>query len=580
MRNAQLADAFSELADLYELDGAIVHRVLAYRNAAKAIRESPVSVADLARQGRAQELPGVGKTIAEKIVALLDTGAIPAAEKLKAKFPATLVELTRIPGLGPKRARKLYDDLGIGTLEELRHAAESGTLGGVPGFGPKAAENVLTSLAAGADGRPRQRTLLSKALSVAEDLAQALRDDPASDRVEVAGSARRGTETVKDLDVVATALDAAALSQAFAGLAAVSDVGASGEAGARALTHNGLSVDLKIVPPRNFGNLLQHFSGSKRHNETLRADAVRRGLHVSEYGVTDDSTGTTHSCATEAEVYELLGMAYIEPELREDRGELRAAAEGRLPELVRLEDLRGDLHCHTTASDGRNSIEQMARGAQRRGYSYIAITDHSASHGFGNHVSPDDLRRQIERVREVDAGIEGIRVLAGSEVNVLPDGSPDYDDDLLAELDWVIASVHTSFRMGEREMTDRIVRAIEHPLIDAIGHPTGRLIERREPYAVDLERVVGAAAKARTFLEINGNPDRRDLSEIHARLAAEAGARIVIDSDAHGVETQANVRYGVITARRAWLTAEDVANTREWPELLELRGRSAGGEAA
>ncbi len=577
MRNAELADAFAELGDLYELDGAIVHRVLAYRNAAKAIREAPVSVAELARRGRAQELPGVGKTIAEKIVALLDTGSIPSAEKLKRKFPATLVELTRIPGLGPKRARKLYDDLGIGTLEELRHAAESGTLSDVPGFGPKAAENVLAALAAGADGRPRRRILLSKALTVAEDLAEALREHPAADRVEVAGSARRGTETVKDLDLVATAHDARALSDAFAGLSAVSDVGSSGEAGARALTHNGLSVDLKIVPPRNFGNLLQHFSGSKRHNEALRADAVRRGLHVSEYGVTDDSTGTTHSCTTEAEVYELLGMAYIEPELREDRGELRAAAEGRLPELLRLEDLRGDLHCHTTASDGRNSIEQMARGAQRRGYSYVAITDHSASHGFGNHVSPDDLRRQIERVREVDAGLEGITVLAGTEVNVLPDGSPDYDDDLLAELDWVIASVHTSFRMSEREMTDRMVRAIEHPLIDAIGHPTGRLIERREPYAVNLERVVAAAAEARTFLEINGNPDRRDLSEIHARMAAEAGATIVIDSDAHGVETQANVRYGVITARRAWLTAAHVANTREWPELLELRGRGADG---
>ncbi len=577
MRNPQLADAFAELADLYELDGAIVHRVLAYRNAAKAIRESPVSVAELARQGRAQELPGVGKTIAEKIVALLDTGSIPSADKLKQKFPATLVELTRIPGLGPKRARKLYDDLGIGTLDELRHAAETGTLSDVPGFGPKAAENVLAALAAGADGRPRQRILLSKALTVAEDLARALREHPAADRVEVAGSARRGTETVKDLDLVATAADARALSEAFAGLSAVSDVGTSGEAGARALTHNGLSVDLKIVPPRNFGNLLQHFSGSKRHNEALRADAVRRGLHVSEYGVTDDSTGTTHSCATEAEVYELLGMAYIEPELREDRGELRAAAEGRLPELVRLEDLRGDLHCHTTASDGRNSIEQMARGAMRRGYSYIAITDHSASHGFGNHVSPDDLRRQIERVREVDQELEGITVLAGTEVNVLPDGSPDYDDELLGELDWVIASVHTSFRMGEKEMTDRMVRAIEHPLIDAIGHPTGRLIERREPYAVDLERVVAAAAEARTFLEINGNPDRRDLSEIHARMAAEAGAQIVIDSDAHGVETQANVRYGVITARRAWLTAAHVANTRGWPELLALRGRPSDG---
>ena len=573
MRNAEIADAFAELADLYELDGAIVHRVLAYRNAAKSIREAPISVEELARSGRAETLPGVGKTIAEKIATLLDTGTIPSVEKLKAKFPPALVEVTRIPGLGPKRARRLYDELGVGSLDDLRRAAETGALSGVPGFGAKAEENVLAALAGGADGRPRARTLLSKALAVAEELTEALRRHPASDRVEIAGSARRGTETVKDIDLVATAHDAGALAEAFSELRSVSEVGTRREAGVRALTHNGLSVDLRIVPPRNFGNLLQHFSGSKQHNEALRADAVRRGLHVSEYGVTDDATGETHACATEEDVYALLGMDYIEPELRENRGELEAARERRLPKLVEPTDLKGDLHCHTTASDGRNSVEQMARTALARGYRYLAITDHSASHGFGNHVSPDELRRHIERVREVGEALDGLTLLAGSEVNVLPDGTLDYEDDLLADLDWVIASVHTSFRIGEREMTDRIVRAIEHPLVDAVGHPTGRLIERREPYAVDLERVIGAAAGSGTFLEINGNPDRRDLSEIHARQAAEAGVRIVIDSDAHGVETLANVRYGLLTARRAWLTADDVANTRDWPELLALRGR-------
>jgi DNA polymerase (family 10) len=579
VRNAEIADAMAELAELNELDGAIVHRVVAYRNAAKAIREAGVSVAELARAGRAAEIPGIGKTLAEKITALLDTGTIPAAEKLKAKFPRGLVEVTRIPGLGPKRARKLHDELGVGSLDELRVAAESGRLRGVAGFGAKAEENVLAALAAGADGRPRDRTLLSRARGIAEELTSGLRAHPAADRVEIAGSARRMTDTVKDLDLVATANDAGALVEAFAALEAIDEVHTSGEAGAKAVTHSGLAVDLRIVPPRNFGNLLQHFTGSKEHNEALRADAVRRGLHVSEYGVTDDATAVTHECATEEEVYRVLGMEHIEPELRENRGELRAAREGALPGLIRLEDIRGDLHCHTTASDGRNSIEQMARAALERGYEYLAITDHSATHGFGNDVSAGELRRHAERVREVDARLDGLRLLAGSEVNVLPDGSLDYDDELLSELDWVVASLHSSFRLGEQEMTDRMVRAIEHPLVDAIGHPTGRLIDRRGPYELDLERVVEAAARTGTFLEINANPDRRDLSDVNARYAAEAGVTLVIDSDAHGVETLANVRYGVATARRAWLGPERVANTRSWEDLDALRSRSQAGAA-
>jgi DNA polymerase (family X) len=299
---------------------------------------------------------------------------------------------------------------------------------------------------------------------------------------------------------------------------------------------------------------------------------VKRGFHVSEYGVTDDSTETTHACASEEEVYELLGMDWIPPELRENRGELDAARARSLPELIEVADIRGELHCHSTASDGRNTIEQMAEAARERGYSYIAITDHSASHGFGNDVQPDELRAQIEHIRSLQ--IEGITVLAGSEVNIHTDGSLDYDDDLLEELDWVVASMHTSFRISEKEMTARMVTAMEHPLVDAIGHPTGRLIGRREPYALDVEQVVDAAIRTGTFLEINANPNRRDLNEWNARLAAERGAMLVIDSDAHGIDTLLNSRYGVATARRAWIGPERVANTREWPELDRLRKRS------
>ena len=580
MRNAQIALHFDELADLYELDGAIVHRVLAYRNAAKSIREATASVEEMTTAGRVTELPGIGKTIAEKLGVLLETGEIPAAQKLKDKYPPGLVEITRLPGFGPKRARKLFDELGIASLDDLRQAAEQEKLRELPGFGPKAEENVLVALDAGLDDRTKPRLLLSRTLALAEALASALRDHPAAERVEIAGSARRWTDTCRDLDLVATASDPAALAEAFCGLPLIGEVHSSAAAGVKAVTHNGMSIDLRIVPPENFGNLLQHFTGSKQHNEALRAEAVRRGLHVSEYGVLDDSTETTHACATEEEVYELLGMPYIEPELRENRGELQAAREDRLPDLVRVEDLRGELHCHTIASDGRNTIAQMAGAARERGYEYLAITDHSASHGFGNNVEPDELQRQIERIHEADAAIEGITVLAGSEVNVLPDGTLDYDDDLLAELDWVIGSLHSSFRLGEREQTERMIAAMEHPLVDAIGHPTGRLIDRREPYEIDIDAIAEAAARTGTFLEINGNPDRRDLSEVNARLAVEAGARIVIDSDGHGVETLRNVRYGIATARRAWLTAEHVMNTRPWAELDGLRKRGARARAA
>jgi len=575
LRNAEIAEAFEELATLYELDGAVVYRVQAYRNAAKSIRDTGVSVAEMAAQGRTEELAGIGKTIAEKIDALVADGDIPSALKLKAKIPAGLVEITRIPGLGPKRTRSLHQDLGVKTLDDLRKAAEEGRLKDAPGFGAKAEENVLAALAAGADGRPQARTLLSTALTVGEELVEGLREHDSALRVELAGSARRLADSCKDLDIVAAAAkDPKKLVAAFAELSPIDEVTTSGEAGAKAVTHQGLAVDLRIVPESSFGNLLQHFTGSGRHNEALRTAAVKRGLHVSEYGVADDNSGETHACATEEEVYELLGMAWIAPELRENRGELEAARNGGLPELVRLEDIRGDLHCHTTASDGRNTISEMAAGAKERGYEYLAITDHSASHGFGNEVTADDLRRQIERVRAADEKVEDFRILAGSEVNVMPDGSLDYDDELLAQLDWIVASVHTSFRMAENDMTDRMVTAIEHPLVNVIGHPTGRLIGRREPYALDLGAVIAAAERTGTFLEINANPNRRDLHDVYARAAVKAGVKIVIDSDAHGVDTLANMRFGLATARRGWLTAADVANTRSWEDLRALRPRA------
>jgi DNA polymerase (family 10) len=580
MKNAEIAAAFDELGTLYELDGAVVYRVLAYRNAAKAIRDSGVSVAELARQGRAEELPGIGKTIAEKIVALLDEGEIPAARKLKAKIPAGLVEVTRIPGLGPKRARLLHDQLGVDSIASLRTAAEAQQIRTVSGFGARGEEKILAALAAGADGSVKERVLLSVAREVGGELVEGLRASGTVERAELAGSARRWADTCKDLDIVAAvAADTAAggthapadavaaVVDAFAALPGVDEVTSRGDAGAKATTHQGLAVDLRIVGLDSFGSLLQHFTGSGRHNEALRTAAVKQGLHVSEYGILDDATGETERFADERAVYERLGMAYIEPELREERGELAAARKEGLPKLIELGDIRGDLHCHTVASDGHQTVLEMALAAQERGYEYLAITDHSASHGFGNHVDPDELRRQIERVAKANEKLETLTVLSGSEVNILPDGSLDYEDDLLAELDWVIASAHTSFGMTEAEMTQRIVTAIENPRVRAIGHPTGRMLGRREPYPVDMDAVIEAAARTGTFLEINANPNRRDLSDVHARAAADAGVKLLIDSDAHRAERFDVIRYGIATARRAWLTADDVANTRPWSEL-------------
>src|SRR3954465_1224380 len=543
LTNPQIAAAFDELGDLYELDGAVSYRVIAYRTAAKAVRDASVSVMALPPEGRVTELPGIGKTLEEKLHALDETGDIPAAQKLRAKFPPGLIAVMHLPGFGPKRARTLYEELGVDSLEKLRAIAEAGEIRKLRGFGAKVEENLLRTLADHADGGgPAPRILLSRALPVAEQIAGALRDHPAADRVEIAGSLRRMGDSAKDIDIIATASDPAALIATLTDLELVESVAQSGEAAARVTTHSGMKVDLRVVAPDQFGNVLQHFTGSKAHNVQLREAMVRRGLHISEYGVLDDATGDTTRCATEEEVYARLGLPWIPPELREGRGELEAALKGELPELITLGDLRGDLHCHTTLSDGRQTLEQMVQAAQKRGYEYLAVTDHSASHGFGNHVTGEMLEARIDEVAELNARLDGFTVLAGTETNILPDGSLDYPDELLSRLDWVIGSIHTSFGMDEKAMTERMLKAIEHPWLDAIGHPTGRKIETRPPYSIDMTRVIAAAAANGTMIEINAAPDRRDMNESHARAGAEAGVTVLIDSDAHGATTPAKTR--------------------------------------
>jgi DNA polymerase (family X) len=577
LTNSQIAAAFEELADLYELDGAVQYRVIAYRNAARTVRDSSVSVMQLARDGRVTELPNIGKTLEEKLIALDETGDIPTAVKLRAKIPVGLISVMHLPGFGPKRAKRLYDEIGVDSLDALRAAVEDGRLRDLRGFGLKAEENLRRVLAEHEEDGPARRVVLWRAVEAAEQVVEALRAHPAADRVEVAGSLRRWTDSVKDVDIIATASDPAALAQALAELEIVESVGATGTVGARVTTHSGMKIDLKVVEPDQFGNVLQHFTGSKAHNVALREAAVRRGLHVSEYGILDDATGETLRCATEEEVYAALGLEWIPPELREGRGELEAAGPtgDGLPDLIELGDLRGELHSHTTMSDGTETAETMAQAARELGLEYLAITDHSATHGFGDHVTADQLRARIDEIRALNERLDGFELLIGTETNITTDGSPDYPDDLLADLDWVIASIHTSFGMGSRKMTDRLVAAIEHPLVDAIGHPTGRKIEKRQPYELDMDRVIDAAVRTGTMIEINASPDRRDLNDVHARAAADAGVRILVNSDAHSLrDIREYRRYGIATARRAWLTAAQVANTLPWEELAKLRKRA------
>ncbi len=564
--NAELAERFDLLADLLELDGADAFRLSAYRRASARIRESAAPVARLALEGTATEIPGIGGTIEAKIVELSETGDLAALRKLRDRVPAGLVEIMRVPGLGPKTARRLWQELGVATLDDLREAAESEKLRELSGLGPKTEERVLAALAkpAAATATDTGRALLGKVLPVVRGLVEELAAHPACVRVSEAGSIRRRFETAKDVDLIATSEDPAALTAWFVAHPRVAEVAAHGPSKATVVTYDGYRFDLRVVPPESYGSLLQHFTGSKDHNVAIREDAVRRGLSVSEYGVQDVETGETVTAAEEGDVYERLGYAWIPPELRENRGELEAARAGTLPELVTLEDVRGDLHMHTTWSDGRATLDEMVAAAKEEGREYVAICDHA------KRLKGDLLARQGEAIATVNESVKGIEVLRGVEVDIRRDGSLDMEDDLLAELDWVMASIHSGFTGSRDELTKRLVAAMESPHVDCIGHPTGRKINKRAPYELDLDAVFAAAVETGTFLEINSQPDRLDLRDVHARAAAEAGVGIVVSTDAHRLHELANLELGVFQARRGWLTAEQVVNTRPWREVRRL----------
>jgi DNA polymerase (family 10) len=564
-RNADVADQLDLLADLSEIRGDDSFRVSAYRRAATRVRETSAPVAELALSGRAKELQGIGKTIEGKIVEIIQDGEIHALTRRKAEIPDEVVLFMRLPGLGPKSAKKIWKELGITTLDELRQAAEAQRLRVLPGMGAKTEENVLRALAAPAAAEEPRRALLGRVLPALRAVVAVLAEHPACDQVSIAGSARRYKETVRDLDIIATANDAAALIDYFTSLRWIVDVAAKGPTKATVVSQDGYRFDLRVVPPECYGNLLQHFTGSKEHNVALRDAAVRRKLSVSEYGVQNTETGETFTARTEEELYRFLGYDFIPPELRENSGELEAARKGELPELVELRDLRGDLHTHTHwSADGKNTLEEMVRAAMARGYEYYAITDHS------HYLREGRLEAQAEEIAALQEDVAPFRLLRGVEVNIKADGTLDMPDVQLATLDWVVASVHAARLKNPLE---RVFAAMENSYVDCIGHLTGRKLNKRPPVEIDLERVIEKALETRTFLEMNSQPDRLDLRDVHARAAREAGLKLVVNSDGHEIGAQDYVEFGIGQARRAWLTKTDVVNTRTWKQIERIRKR-------
>jgi DNA polymerase (family 10) len=551
-----VAEQLELLADLLELEGEASFRVLAYRRAATRIRETAASVAELALAGRAKELSGIGKTIEEKIVQVVEDGEMHALTKRKKIVPPEVVSFMRLPGLGPKTAARIWRELGVTTIDDLKRAAEQEQLRTLAGLGAKTEERILKALAEKKQ-EPSDRRLLGDGLGALLAVVSVLREHPAAEKVSEAGSARRRKETFRDLDIIATAKDPEALTDYFTKLKWVIEVAAKGPTKATVLSNEGLRFDLRVVPPESYGNLLQHFTGSKDHNVALRERAVKDGLSVSEYSITVVETGKELHLADEAKVYDRLGYQFIPPELRENAGELEAARRGELPKLVELNDVKGDLHCHTTWSDGRDTLEQMVLAARTRGYAYLAVTDHPRG----------TLAEQDLEIDALNERLKPFRILRGIEVNIRIDGSLSLPDEVLAERDWVLASLHAAF---DRNGTDRVLAAMDNPHVDCIGHLTARKINIRGPADVDVERVVAKAVETGTFLEINSQPNRLDLRDTHARMAGEAGVKIAVNTDAHQLSALEHIEMGVAQARRAWLTKDQVLNTRSWPQIEKL----------
>lgn len=563
------------LADLMELDAANRFATIAVRKGARRVAESNFSIEETAARGELTAIPDIGERIAAKIDEFIATGRLAEIEEYLNTYPAELVAIQKIQGVGPRTARKVWEELGVSSLSDLEAAARDGRIAGLPGMGAKTAENILKGI-----DRLRERgsrLLLGDVLPLAEEAVEILRNIPGAHNVMYAGSVRRMKETVKDVDIIATATEPEALTGSFCQLAMVADIIGSGPTKCSINTHTGIQVDLRVVPDAQFGNLLQHFTGSKEHNVALRERAISLGLKVSEYGVEETDSGVVHKCVTEEEVYRLLGLDYIPPELRENNGEIEAAATGRLPHLIEDKDLKGDLHVHSSWSDGSATIMEMATRARHMGHGYIAVSDHTQSMGMVHGLTPEKLAEQLLEIRRANEELEGFRVFASAEVDVRADGTLDLPDDSLAQLDFVTVSIHSGFNQGREQIMDRLTAAMENPYVRAIGHPTGRLINERDPYDVDIGRIIDIAARTGTALEINSHYRRLDLSDIHARAAQAAGVKLVINSDAHNPDQLGLLRYGVANARRGWIEPGSVLNTLSLSRLTKLLEKPKAG---
>lgn len=569
MENKAIADVFTEIADILEIQGENPFRIRSYRNAARTIEDMSQSLETLVRDGEnLEEIPGIGKSINEKIREVLSTGKCHSLEELRSHVPPGLTELLKLEGLGPKKVKVLYDELSVDSVDRLEKAAQAGRLRNLPGMGLKTEEKILKSIEHYRAGMGRFK--LSVGFQYAEALLRHLKGVPGVKRLDPAGSFRRRRETIGDLDILAICGKGCKVMDGFAGYGDVTEVLARGETKSSVRLKCGLQVDLRVLEEESYGAALHYFTGSKAHNVAIRERAKEKGLKVSEYGVFRARDEKRLSGAEEADVFKAVGLPLIPPELREDRGEIQAAEKGKLPRLVELSDIRGDLQMHTTASDGKNSILEMARKAKEMGYAYIAITDHSKAVRVAGGLDEKQLAKHLKEIEKANGRISGIRILKGVEVDVLPDGSLDLKDDILKECEVVLASVHSRFNMEEEEMTRRVIKAIKNPNVDILAHPTGRLILEREPFKINLQEVIRAAIDQGVVLEINAYPDRLDLKDVDARMARDMGARLAINTDAHSDRQLELMKFGVFTARRGWIEARDVINTLPLEGFLRI----------
>ncbi len=570
--NSEVADIFNEVADLLEIEGANQFRVRAYRDAARTVSSLSRSVREMIADGAdLTELSGIGDDLAGKIKEIVETGSLEQLTEIRARTPPSLARMLDIAGLGPKRVRKIHKELGVVTLEDLKEAAQTGQIRELHGLGPKIEEKILEDLERQAG--EEERTRLNVAEEMVAPLVAYLEGIDGVQRVTVAGSYRRRKETVGDIDILVISAEgeATAAMDAFVAYEDVDKVVSKGETRSTVMLRSGLQVDVRVVPEESYGAALLYFTGAKAHNIALRNMALDEGLKVNEYGVFRGEERVAGH--TEEEIYALFDLDDIPPELREDRGELAAAKKGQLPDLITLDDIRGDLQMHTTASDGQASLKEMVAAAQDLGREYIAITDHSDYVGVTQGLDVDALDEQIAEIEALNDDLEDFRVLKSIEVDILPDGTLALPDAALAKLDVVVASVHTKFDLSQEKQTERILRALDNPHVNILAHPTGRRIGDRAPYDVDLEQVMSAALERSCFLEINASPERLDLNDIYAKMAKEMGLKLVISTDAHRPGSLSNMKYGVWQARRGWLTADDVINTRSWPDLKKLLQR-------